>query len=144
MEIKGDSASTTEDNTATQQTEENKGNDTNTTTNYMKTIVYVIITILLSAVIATFIIIHNTEPSTNQGTKGKVTLSNYNQISVGMSYNKVIDLLGQYSSKENSVGLVYCFWFSTDQYGNVTDIVQIVFDNGKVRSKHWAGNGYQY
>lgn len=136
MEIKGDNASTTE---------ENKDKDINSnTTNYIKTIVYVIITILLCVIIVTFIFTRNTEPSTNQGTKGKVTLSNYNQISVGMSYNKVIDLLGQYSSKENAVGLVYCFWFSTDQYGNVTDIIQIVFDNGKVRSKHWAGKGYQY
>ena len=138
MEIKGDSASTTE------QREENKGKDTNSTTNYMKTIVYVIITILLFAAIATFIIIHNTETSTSKETTGKVTLSNYNQISVGMSYNKVIDLLGQYSSKENAVGLEYCFWFVTNQYGNVTDIIMITFDKGQVRNKHWSGKEYQY
>ena len=144
MEVKADNVNTTEYNATTEQTEENNGKDTNITTNYIKTIVYVIITILLCVIIVTFIFTRNTEPSTNQGTKGKVTLSNYNQISVGMSYNKVINLLGQYSSKENAVGLEYCFWFVTNQYGNVTDIIMITFDKGQVRSKRWTGNGYQY
>ena len=40
-----------------------------------------------------------------------------------MKRNKVIDLLGQYSSKENAVGLEYCFWFVTNQYGNIDNAI---------------------
>ena len=72
MEVKADNVNTTEYNATTEQTEENNGKDTNITTNYIKTIVYVIITILLCVIIVTFIFTRNTEPSTNQGTKGTI------------------------------------------------------------------------
>lgn len=102
--------------------------------------------IAVSLVVAVIgIIIAFTDTTGNTSTKGTVTLSNYYKIEEGMSYDKVIDLLGNYSSKENAFNMVYCFWLPTDRNGNVTDIVSVTFIDGKVTNKNWqemGGNSY--
>lgn len=72
-----------------------------------------------------------TDTSVSSSSNGKLTYANYNKIQIGMSYSEVIKILGNYSSSENSIGLVYCFWLPTDKTGAVTDIVSICFKERK-------------
>lgn len=56
----------------------------------------------------------------------KLTIENYNQISSGMSYDEVTQLLGKPSTCDDLMGVRNCRW------GDETRSVQVSFVGGKV------------
>jgi hypothetical protein len=79
--------------------------------------------------------------SASTDTKGKMTLSIYNQIKEGMTYEEVVKLIGQEPASESQAELMgqsakICSWYGT---GGIGDNAAIEFQNGKVSSKTQVG-----
>ena len=78
--------------------------------------------------------------------EGAPTLSNYYKIENGMSYDRVINILGTPYGTEQAYGYVLCSWFPKDTYGNTFALVTVSFIVRTVSDKNWiewgTGNSY--
>ena len=85
---------------------------------------------------------NNTETSsiTNIQKQEKVTLEKFNQIQTGMTYQQVVDIIGEEGtlSTESSFGnqtMQIYYWYASNGISNTT----ISFSNGKVSAKSQIG-----
>lgn len=103
--------------------------------------------ILMSVSLGIFLIVIALIPVyVDRKNEGSPTLSNYYKIENGMSYDRVINILGNPYGTEQAYGYVLCSWFPKDNYGNTLALVTVGFTDGKVSDKNWiewgTGNSY--
>lgn len=94
--------------------------------------------IIIIVFIAIVFLVINIITSYTSNTNGSVTRENYDKIKIGMSENKVLDILGERLMSEEVGESTYSFWTKKDNIGNVTDLITVFFKNGKVTEKNWG------
>lgn len=80
-------------------------------------------------------------PATKEYNSYKISLSEYSRLTTGMSYSKVVEIIGSSGEllSESSIGGITAEVYSWDGEGSLGANANIVFSNGKLQSKAQYG-----